>query len=134
MAKKRRSKITLESFKKACEGTWGNITAIAANLGVQRWTVYRFIETNSEAKEILKEERDKIVDIAENKFKEAVERGERWAIRLALKTLGKDRGYVERHEIEPPVVPHIFIEEVKGNGVLKEINEKEDDIRWRNEG
>jgi hypothetical protein len=45
------------------------------------------------------EHRQQIVDKAEKALVTGIENGEQWAVVLALKTLGKDRGYVERSEI-----------------------------------
>ena len=42
--------------------------------------------------------RGELVDVAEIKLWEALHRGEAWAIALVLKTLGRERGYVERIE------------------------------------
>ena len=40
-----------------------------------------------------------MVDLAEQKLWESIQHGEPWGITLCLKTLGKDRGYVERQEV-----------------------------------
>jgi hypothetical protein len=42
--------------------------------------------------------RGELVDVAEAKLWQAVHHGEAWAITLVLKTLGRERGYVERRE------------------------------------
>ena len=39
-----------------------------------------------------------MVDLAEQKLWESIQNGEAWGITLCLKTIGKDRGYVERQE------------------------------------
>ena len=43
--------------------------------------------------------REELVDIAEIRLRVAINNGEPWAIALVLKTMGKNRGYTERHEI-----------------------------------
>jgi hypothetical protein len=43
-------------------------------------------------------ERIKFMDLIEDRFYESVKKGEQWAIALGLKTLCKNRGYVERQE------------------------------------
>jgi hypothetical protein len=43
-------------------------------------------------------ERGEMVDTAELKLWQSIQNGEAWGITLALKTIGKDRGYVERTE------------------------------------
>lgn len=44
-------------------------------------------------------QRGQMVDLAEQKLWESIQQGEAWGITLCLKTLGKDRGYVERQEL-----------------------------------
>ena len=39
-----------------------------------------------------------MVDTAELKLWQCIQNGEAWGITLCLKTIGKDRGYVERQE------------------------------------
>ena len=48
--------------------------------------------------QVVADERALIVDAAELKLHEAVQRGEPWAVCFTLKCLGTDRGYVERQE------------------------------------
>jgi hypothetical protein len=43
-------------------------------------------------------QRGEMVDLAEQKLFESIKKGEAWGISLCLKTLGRDRGYVERQE------------------------------------
>ena len=43
--------------------------------------------------------RGEVVDYAEQKLRPAILNGEPWAIAMALKTIGKSRGYVERQEV-----------------------------------
>lgn len=46
----------------------------------------------------IKDEREALVDLGELALYKQVQNGEAWAVTLLLKTLGKDRGYVERSE------------------------------------
>ena len=43
--------------------------------------------------------RAEMLDLAESRLWEAVERGEMWAVLFTLRTLGKDRGFSERYEV-----------------------------------
>lgn len=43
--------------------------------------------------------RESATDVAEAALVDAVRRGERWAIELQLRTIGKTRGYIERSEL-----------------------------------
>ena len=49
--------------------------------------------------QVIQECRGELVDLGELALRKAVLNGEPWAVGLVLKTLGKDRGYVERQEI-----------------------------------
>jgi hypothetical protein len=49
-----------------------------------------------ELREIVEEERELLLDNAENALHKAIMRGEAWAICFFLKTRGKARGYSER--------------------------------------
>jgi|YNPBryunderm2012_1023409.scaffolds.fasta_scaffold23630_2 hypothetical protein len=48
------------------------------------------------------EARNEILDMGEAKLWEQVAKGEGWAVCFLLKTIGRSRGYVERHEISGP--------------------------------
>lgn len=90
------TKLTKEKVKKAILGTGGVITSIANKCGVARISLYKFLEKHQEFKELLKQEREKIIDVAENRLFKANEEGQKWAVEKILSTLGKDRGYVEK--------------------------------------
>jgi len=92
--------ISKAKLKKAIDGSYGNVTAIALRLNCARKTVYEKLEKYPELKLVLKDERDKIVDLAENKLLAAVNRGSEYSINLVLRTLGKERGYTEKQEIQ----------------------------------
>ena len=62
-----------------------------ANRHVQRWKKTR----NS-----WKSQRERFIDRAEKSLGKAVDRGESWAVMMALKTIGKDRGYEETTNIK----------------------------------
>lgn len=108
-------RITLKRFEKACEGSFGIISVIAKKLGVDRSTVYKFLEREPEAQKILEKARDEILDEAEQKLAQAVKDGQRWAIRFLLATLGSKRGYVKKVEMDLPNPPTINFVEVKPN-------------------
>jgi transposase-like protein len=91
-------KLTTEQVIAAIHQTRGMITLTAQRLGVAVNTVRRYIRNYKSVQEALDEERDRTVDIAELKLFDAINRGEAWSIALTLKTLGKNRGYVERQE------------------------------------
>jgi hypothetical protein len=94
----RPEKFTPEEIIKALRKHKGLIYLAAKTLGCSAQTIHNYKDHYPEVKEVIESERGLFVDNAENKLAKAVETGEAWAIALVLKTLGKDRGYVEKIE------------------------------------
>lgn len=90
------ARLTLDSIEQALKKAQGNISAAAGALGVARSTLYRRIEKSTRLQEVLKDSRESLVDVAETALKHGILQGNTALIIFALKTLGKDRGYVER--------------------------------------
>lgn len=85
----------IEAIKK-CRG----LTYIIANaLGVSHSGISAKIAADPELSGVLKEQRGRALDMAEAKLMQAVDKGEQWAITMILRTLGRERGYVERQEV-----------------------------------
>ena len=91
-------KLTKDGVTEALKKTNANISLAAKSLGVNRSSLYRFIERSPDLKELITDERESLVDIAESALKSAVVAKEAWAVCFTLKTIGKHRGYVERVE------------------------------------
>lgn len=72
----------------------------AFKLGCTRQTVENYVKRYPTVAQAVKEERQKTVDVAEGKLFDKLKTGESWAIQFILKTLGKDRGYTERQEMD----------------------------------
>ena len=87
-------KTVIEALKK----TNANISIAAKALGVDRSSLYDFINKHSDIKQLVTDERESLVDVAESALKSAVVAKEAWAVCFTLKTIGKHRGYVERVE------------------------------------
>jgi len=77
----------------------GNLSAAARFLGCDRHTVSRYIATYPTVKAVADEERETLIDFAENQLFKQVQEGNITAIIFTLKTIGKHRGYVERQEV-----------------------------------
>lgn len=92
MAKTKVGKAKLLEAVKAAGGKW---TGICEILSINRSTLARYVKDNADVAEAIEFARDRIVERAEHKLAEAIERGESWAITLALKNSkrGKERGY-----------------------------------------
>jgi hypothetical protein len=78
----------------------GNMAAVARALGVHRATVMRFVDKRPKLLEAALDLRETMKDNAESSLYNAVLAGEPWAVRFFLTTQAKDRGYVERQEMD----------------------------------
>jgi hypothetical protein len=80
----------------------GNMAAVARVFGVTRGAVFLFVQRHPTLQRVMLDCRESRIDRAESALDQAVEDGEGWAISLTLKTIGKERGYFERHEVSSP--------------------------------
>lgn len=78
---------------------YGIITAAAQILGCNQNTIHEHIKKTPSLTAVRDLARDRIVDLAEIKLFQAVDRGEQWAIREILHGPGKSRGYVTNAEL-----------------------------------
>ena len=86
---------TAEQVITALHEARGMVTIAARGLGCKPQTVRNYIARYPTVAQALREERERTLDIGELALFKAVQNGEGWAISLLLKTIGKDRGYVE---------------------------------------
>lgn len=75
--------------------TNGNVSLAARTLNLTRNALYARIRKSRKLQEVLEDARESLVDIAETSLRSAVLAGQPWAVTLALKTLGRPRGYTE---------------------------------------
>jgi len=94
-----KEKFTTNQVIQALQDKHGNLSAAARFLGCDRHTVARYISQYSTVKEVADEERETLIDFAENQLFKQVQDGNITAIIFTLKTIGKSRGYVERQEV-----------------------------------
>jgi hypothetical protein len=78
----------------------GMVYVAARHLKCSPNTIKARLETSEELREVREEARGLIVDTGELKLVDAVEAGEAWAVKYLLATQGKDRGYVEKQEVD----------------------------------
>lgn len=83
----------------ALHRTHGMIFLAAKEIGCAPVTIYRHAAKDKKIQDIIDSYRGQLIDKAELKLEQAVLNGEPWALNLALKTIGKSRGYVERQEV-----------------------------------
>ena len=79
--------------------TRGFITYTARQLGCTRATVYDYINRYDVCKQAVEDARANMLDTAELRLWEQINDGDTTAIIFTLKTIGKHRGYIERHDI-----------------------------------
>ncbi len=82
----------------ALNATKGMVYVAARQLGCSANTVYNYAKRYPAVQAAIDEQRGSMLDTAELALWKAIQNGEGWAISLALKTIGKSRGYVERME------------------------------------
>lgn len=78
----------------------GLVAVAARKLGISRQQIYRRMQSNDQVREAVEEARDFTTDTAEAALFKAIAAGEAWAVCFYLKTQGKDRGYVEKQQLE----------------------------------
>ena len=76
-----------------------SISAAAESLGCSATTVYNYAEKYPTIKDAIKQQRARTIDLAELQLVNAVQKGEMWAVRFALETIGRERGYGRKLEI-----------------------------------
>lgn len=99
---KRDGKYTTQALSKALAATDGQVYLAAQRLGCAPKTIYNRIAAEPTLAQLLDELRGRFLDLAETSLRQAVVKGEGWAVCFTLKTLGRDRGYSERHEVATP--------------------------------
>ena len=90
--------ITKEAVKKALINSAGIVSTVASRLKCDWHTAEKYIH-KYELFEELQGEKERILDIAESKLVENIQRNDVPSIFFVLKCLGKKRGYIERQEI-----------------------------------
>lgn len=82
----------------------GNVKKTCEAVGISRMTYYRWRREDEcfekESDHIKDAARQSIIDDAEDGLRKGVEAGNMTAIIFTLKTIGKERGYIERTETE----------------------------------
>ena len=92
-------RVTDKRMLDAIKKNGGAVYLAARELGCAPNTIYNRMEKVPAMKQAVEDARGEVVDYAEQKLRLAILNGEPWAIAMALKTIGKSRGYVERQEV-----------------------------------
>ena len=82
------------------EATMGVVSQACKRCGIDRTTPYRWAREDEKFKEDMEEIQNVVLDFAESKLYELVDEKHPTAIIFLLKTKGRNRGYVERQEMD----------------------------------
>lgn len=92
--------LTRKQVEKALRDAEGNVSEAARVLGVSRNGVYYHVKRSVRLQEVLADSRETMVDEAEKALREMIKDHHPAAVIFALKTIGKDRGYIEKQTID----------------------------------
>jgi hypothetical protein len=96
--KGKKSRIEPERIAASLTRFRGNVYLSAKELEVSRSALLAQIYQNKHLQQILEDERQGMVDIAESKMLQAIMDKQGWAIIYTLKTQGKKRGWSDKEE------------------------------------
>lgn len=125
----RRVKINRRKVREAIKGSSGICQNVADRCNIAYSCLYRFLQKpeNRDLHALMLEEREKIIDVAENKLYKKVQEEDWNAIKFTLQTLGAKRGFTEKAQIDH----NIHKIEVQELPPITDVNtiviEKEDD-------
>ena len=94
---------TLQTKKElidAMEQSLGVVTAACKMVGISRVTYYDYYNNDPEFKKAIDELQNVALDFAESQLHKQIREGSTSATIFYLKTKGKNRGYIERQEIQ----------------------------------
>jgi hypothetical protein len=91
---------SIKEITDAIKGTRGSITKIAENLHCNWHTAKKYINSYDETQEALQDEIEKNIDIAENVVLNEIDKNDVQTAKWYLQTIGKNRGYSEKLNLE----------------------------------
>jgi len=89
-------------IKKAITGSGGIMSTIAKRLKCDWHTADKYVRENGLI-EMVQAEKEALLDLAESKLIQNIQEQDTTSILFYLKTQGKKRGYVERHEVDATI-------------------------------
>lgn len=87
--------LSIEQLAHAIQSKSGNVTAAAASVGITRDGLQKRIAKSAELRQVLKDEREALVDMAESAIRGKIREGDTASIIFTLKTQGRARGWGE---------------------------------------
>ena len=94
-----RRQYSAEQMIQAIYESKGILASAARRLGCTRQTVHNYVNKFQTVKAAYEDARESNIDYVEGKLMYAIEKGHVPAIIFFLKTIGKNRGFVERQEV-----------------------------------
>ena len=110
----------------AIEAAQGFISVAAEKMNITRSALYLRISKSPKLKQVIEDINEKSLDLSESKLRKLINEENLTAIIFHLKCKGKQRGYVERHELtgaEDVKIPAIKVSIVEPKA-LKEPDKK----------
>ena len=95
-----KEKYTAQQMIDALTEAKGIIASASRRLGTTRATVYRYIKKYATVKTAYEDARESNIDYVESQVMKAIRDGNVTAMIFFLKTVGRDRGYNERVDID----------------------------------
>lgn len=114
----KKNKFTTKQVIQAITDAKGMLSAAARKLGCDYSTLWNYSKRFPAVQESIDNQREAVTDMAELKLFKAINAGEAWAVCFYLKTQGKKRGYVERHEHTGKDGNPLEVEEVDAKSTL----------------
>lgn len=102
--------IKKKALLEALEKSMGVVTPACKSVDIARSTYYEWYKNDEEFKAKVNDLQEVALDFAESKLYQLISEGDRTCVIFHLKTKGKNRGYVERNEIDVSSDDRIQIE------------------------
>lgn len=92
--------LTIDEIATVLKKKAGNMAETARALNVTRQAIHKRVSEDEALQAIVADAREAMVDVAESQALQQIKQGNTAMIIFTLKTLGKNRGYIERSEID----------------------------------
>lgn len=102
--------IKKKALLEALEKSMGVVTPACKSVGIARSTYYEWYNNDADFKVKVNDLQEVALDFAESKLYQLISEGDKTCVIFHLKTKGKNRGYVERSEIDMSSDDRIQIE------------------------
>jgi hypothetical protein len=93
-------RITKKQIENAIEGSAGIKTVIARKAGISRVSLWKYLKHWPELEDLIQDEAEQVKDEAEAQIIKQIRSGNTPVLIFFAKTKMKDRGYVEKQEID----------------------------------